>query len=192
MSFPGPDRSVTMEGLKNYRVSNRRYRNRRIGDFLKELHLTEGRNTGFKKILDALEANGSPKPEFETDESHSYFISRLFIHEVFLEEKDEEGIESTPSTPNQPKSTPIQPQLTLVGTDSVQEAIVREDAQELILRNQILLLIKVNPVISKKEIIEILGISMYSLKKELARMREEHVAEFVGYSRNGKWVVYDK
>ena len=56
VSFPGPDRSVTIEGLKNYRVSNRRYRNRRIGDFLKELHLTEGRNTGFKKILDALEA----------------------------------------------------------------------------------------------------------------------------------------
>ncbi len=39
VSFPGPDRSVTIEGLKNYRVSNRRYRNRRIGDFLKELHL---------------------------------------------------------------------------------------------------------------------------------------------------------
>ena len=54
VSFPGPDRSITLEGLKNYRVSNRRYRNRRIGDFLKELHLTEGRNTGFKKILDAL------------------------------------------------------------------------------------------------------------------------------------------
>ena len=33
VSFPGPDRSVTIEGLKNYRVSNRRYRNRRIGDF---------------------------------------------------------------------------------------------------------------------------------------------------------------
>lgn len=67
VSFPGPDRSVTIEGLKSYRVSNRRYRNRRIGDFLKELHLTEGRNTGFKKILDALEANSSPKPEFETE-----------------------------------------------------------------------------------------------------------------------------
>lgn len=49
VSFPGPDRSVTIEGLKSFRVSNRR-----IGDFLKELHLTEGRNTGFKKILDAL------------------------------------------------------------------------------------------------------------------------------------------
>ena len=83
VSFPGPDRSVTIEGLKCFRVSNRRYRNRRIGDFLKELHLTEGRNTGFKKILNALEANGSPKPEFETDEDRSYFITRLFIHEAF-------------------------------------------------------------------------------------------------------------
>lgn len=90
VSFPGPDRSVTIEGLKSFRVSNRRYRNRRIGDFLKELHLTEGRNTGFKKILDALEANGSPKPEFETDEDRSYFITRLFIHEKFVEGANEE------------------------------------------------------------------------------------------------------
>jgi ATP-dependent DNA helicase RecG len=89
VSFPGPDRSVTMEGLKSYRVSNRRYRNRRIGDFLKELHLTEGRNTGFKKILDALEANGSPKPEFETDEDRSYFITRLFVHEEFTKAVNE-------------------------------------------------------------------------------------------------------
>ena len=89
VSFPGPDRSITLEGLKNYRVSNRRYRNRRIGDFLKELHLTEGRNTGFKKILDALSANGSPKPEFETDDDRSYFISRLFIHAGFSKEHSE-------------------------------------------------------------------------------------------------------
>ncbi|WP_366936785.1 ATP-binding protein [uncultured Catenibacterium sp.] len=87
VSFPGPDRSVTQEGLKQYRVSNRRYRNRRIGDILKELHLTEGRNTGFGKILSALEENGSPKPEFETDEGHNYFITRLFIHEAFIEKE---------------------------------------------------------------------------------------------------------
>ena len=89
VSFPGPDRSVTIEGLKSYRVSNRRYRNRRIGDFLKELHLTEGRNTGFKKILDALEKNGSSKPEFETDDDRSYFITRLFIHEGFTKDEKE-------------------------------------------------------------------------------------------------------
>ncbi len=43
-------KGITQEGLKNYRVSNRRCRNRRIGDFLKELQLTEGRNTGLKKF----------------------------------------------------------------------------------------------------------------------------------------------
>ena len=72
--------------MKQYKVSNRRYRNRRIGDILKELHLTEGRNTGFGKILSALEENGSPKPEFETDAGHNYFITRLFIHKAFMKQ----------------------------------------------------------------------------------------------------------
>lgn len=175
VSFPGPDRSVTMEGLKSYRVSNRRYRNRRIGDFLKELHLTEGRNTGFKKILDALEANGSPKPEFETDEAHSYFISRIYIHQGFLGEKfvDVSTPNSTPSTPN---STPF------IGS--------LKDLKELSLREQILVLVKKEPSITKKSMTAILGISMYALKRELAAMRDEHVAEFVGFSRNGRWIVY--
>ena len=88
VSFPGPDRSVTPEGLRTFRVTNRHYRNRRIGEFLKEIHLTEGRNTGFRKILRALEANGSPEPEFETDEDRSYFITRLFRHPAFAAESD--------------------------------------------------------------------------------------------------------
>ena len=92
ISHPGPDRSVTLEGLRTFKVRSRRYRNRRIGEFLKELHLTEGRNTGFKKILDALQKNGSPLPEFETDENHDYFITRVFIHPRFYDEPD--GVEN--------------------------------------------------------------------------------------------------
>ena len=181
LSFPGPDRSVTMEELKSYRVSNRRYRNRRIGDFLKELHLTEGRNTGFKKILDSLEANGSPKPEFETDEAHSYFITRLFVHEGFWNTKHEDENMSTPnSTLSTPNSTP----------NSTPSHTLLEDLRGLSLREQILVLIKKNPSISKKKMTEILGVSMYALKKELAAMSEEHVAEFVGFSRSGKWIVH--
>jgi len=56
VSHPGADRSISMEGLKNYRAASRRYRNRRIGEFLKELRLTEGRNTGFQKIRRALQS----------------------------------------------------------------------------------------------------------------------------------------
>jgi ATP-dependent DNA helicase RecG len=35
-SFPGPDRSITDEDIQKFRFISRRYRNRRIGEFLKE------------------------------------------------------------------------------------------------------------------------------------------------------------
>lgn len=77
-------RISVQDGLKSYRVFNRRYRNRHIGEFLKELHLTEGRNTGFGKILNALEKNGLPKPLFETDDERTSFAATIFIHPNFV------------------------------------------------------------------------------------------------------------
>ena len=80
LSFPGPDRSIRMPDLQLGRAVSRRYRNRRIGEFLKELDLAEGRSTGISKILKVMEENGSGKPEFETDEHRSHFLVRLPIH----------------------------------------------------------------------------------------------------------------
>ena len=51
LSFPGADRSIRMENLQKGRAISRRYRNRRTGEFLKELTLAEGRSTGVPKIL---------------------------------------------------------------------------------------------------------------------------------------------
>lgn len=62
------------------RALSRRYRNRRIGELLKELELTEGRGTGIPKIQRAMRKNGSPEPIFEFDEDHSYFAVILPIH----------------------------------------------------------------------------------------------------------------
>ena len=56
---------------------SRHYRNRRIGEFLKELDLTEGRSTGLPKMFEKMARNGSPKPIFETDEDRTYFLIRL-------------------------------------------------------------------------------------------------------------------
>ncbi len=81
LSFPGPDRSVRMEDLRAGRAVSRRYRNRRIGEFLKELDLTEGRSTGVPKILRTMQGNGSPPPEFESHEDRTYFLDRLPVHE---------------------------------------------------------------------------------------------------------------
>jgi len=80
LSYPGPDRSVRLDQLRAGRAMPRRYRNRRIGEFLKELDLTEGRATGIPKILRAMQANGSPPAVFEFDEDHSYFSVSLPVH----------------------------------------------------------------------------------------------------------------
>lgn len=80
----GPDRFIKPEDFQTGRVKPKRYRNRRLGDFLKELDLTEGHATGIRLILDEMAANGSPKPTFETDEERSFFEVELPIHPEFL------------------------------------------------------------------------------------------------------------
>lgn len=79
LSFPGPDISINMEALQAGRSVARRYRNRRIGEFLKELELCEGRSTGIPTILKELSDNGSGKPSFETDAERTSFLVRLPI-----------------------------------------------------------------------------------------------------------------
>lgn len=77
LSYPAPKPPVTNEVLETKkRIIARDYRNRRIGDFLKELRLTEGRGTGFPSIYNAMEENGSPTPIFETDDE-SYVLVTL-------------------------------------------------------------------------------------------------------------------
>ena len=50
-----------------------------------------------------MEANGSLKPEFETDEIRSYFISRLYIHKGFLDEPKKEPNRSRKGAEKEPK-----------------------------------------------------------------------------------------
>jgi ATP-dependent DNA helicase RecG len=80
LSYPGPLPPLNEKTLMDENVTSRNYRNRRIGDFLKELHLTEGRNTGFRKIRSAMRNNGSPDPVFKTDLQRSYFLTILPIN----------------------------------------------------------------------------------------------------------------
>ena len=55
-------------------------RNRRIGEFLKELGLAEGRLSGLRKVFQAMEANGSQPPRFDFDEQRTYFRATLPAH----------------------------------------------------------------------------------------------------------------
>lgn len=83
-SQAGPDRSISMEDLVAGHLVARRGRNRRIGEFLKELDLTEGRGTGIPKVQNAMRDNGSPEPVFQTNEHRDYFTAILPIHPHYL------------------------------------------------------------------------------------------------------------
>jgi ATP-dependent DNA helicase RecG len=83
LSYPGPDPSIRTAALNGERILSRRYRNRRIGEFLKELELAEGRFTGIPKMRLAMRQNGSPPPHFETDEGRTFFAVELLIHPAF-------------------------------------------------------------------------------------------------------------
>jgi ATP-dependent DNA helicase RecG len=91
VSYPGPDASIRIEALDGGRIVARRYRNRRLGEFLKELKLTEGRCTGIPKIRSAMSHNGSPPAQFSTDEQRTHFLVVLPVHREFTEHAAEEA-----------------------------------------------------------------------------------------------------
>ena len=85
LSFPGPLPPIDNEALQQERVTARDYRNRRIGDLLKELSLTEGRGTGFPKIRKSMQENGSPEAIFETDKDATSFLVVLPCNYLFID-----------------------------------------------------------------------------------------------------------
>ena len=86
ISHPGFDRSISDEAIKKYDIRAKIYRNRRIGDFLKELKLIESRNTGFPNAFKALKENGSEMPVFEMDTERNYLSVTLKIHSYFTKD----------------------------------------------------------------------------------------------------------
>ncbi|MCD8385711.1 MAG: putative DNA binding domain-containing protein [Bacteroidales bacterium] len=78
LSHSGPDRSISDEAIKEAkRLKTRKYRNRRLGDFLKELDLSEGRATGIPTIQKHLKLNGSDSAIIDTDSERSYFLMTI-------------------------------------------------------------------------------------------------------------------
>lgn len=81
ISYPGPVPGIEAHHLAGGGVVPPiPARNRRIGEFLKELDLAEGRFTGVPQIYEAMRQNGSPTPKFDFDDGRSYFRVTLPAH----------------------------------------------------------------------------------------------------------------
>lgn len=89
LSYAGPDRSISAEAIKEAKkLKARRYRNRRLGDFLKELGLTEGRATGIPTIQKHLKLNGNAPATIATDDDRTYFLMTIHCREDMIGQND--------------------------------------------------------------------------------------------------------
>lgn len=174
-NIEGPMPPITNDDLKRERVITREYRNRRVGDFLKELDLTEGRNTGFPKIYNSLRHNGSPAPEFETDATNRYFMATIHVHPAFLK-TDPDAVQTDPDM-----------------IQSVLEKELRADLEFLLAEqdtvNKLQAIITDNPVISRSKLAQELSISERKTRKIIDALRRTGRLERQGGDNNGKWVI---
>lgn len=83
INYPGPVTGITLENLQGTPPPVPA-RNRRIGEFLKELRLAEMRGTGIPKIRRTMLSNGSPDPQFDFDENRTYFRVILPAHPRYV------------------------------------------------------------------------------------------------------------
>lgn len=91
ISYNGVDPSLKQADFDAGKVRARRYRNRRVGEFLKELRLTEGRGTGIPTIVKSLTDNGSPQPIFDANEpERTHFIVEIPIHPTFTDQDNDQ------------------------------------------------------------------------------------------------------
>lgn len=162
LSHPGADRSISIKGLKEFRAISRRYRNRRVGEFLKELRLTEGRNTGMHKILRSLQENGSPKPLFETDEERLFFLTTIFK-------------KSDSDCPKENGEVVTSRGIEKGKVEKRREAILRYLAE--------------NPTAKIDELSDSLKISRATAERDLKSLRSNKRLQRTGSSRSGKWIV---
>lgn len=85
-SYPGPVPGVEAAHMEEgASMPDVPARNRRIGEFLKELGLAEGRFMGLGKIRSAMAQNGSPPPRFEFDRTRTYFTTVLPAHPAHMD-----------------------------------------------------------------------------------------------------------
>ena len=148
------------------------FRNRRLGDFLKELDLTEGRSTGVPTIQEKLADNGSPRATFETTEDRLTFLIHIPIHA---------GCGNKPATE---KTTVITTEKSAIGSEKKDSG--SEKTTEKIIR-----LMKANPYITNKELAEVCGITEDGVYWNTKKLKKNNRIRRIGGDKGGYWEVIE-
>ena len=173
LSFSGPNHTIPMEAVhKGISLRSRRYRNRRLGEFLKELELTEGRATGIPTIQDELQAIGSPAAKIATDEERTYFLIDIPCHPDFIKEQ------------------------IALNKDDAKELTERQRVIiEMISTNPFLSAKTISEKISEKASEkngEKFTVSDRTIENDLAQLKKKGILAREGGRKKGKWVILNK
>ena len=155
--------------LEGKSLRSRRYRNRRLGEFLKELDLTEGRATGIPTIQDELKSNGSPKATIETDEERTYFLIDIPCHPEFIKEK------------------------VVLNKDFIKD-FKKENRLQISERQEIILeMIAMDPTLSAKAISEKISektdVTVGTIENDIAKLKRLGILKREGGRKDGTWVI---
>ena len=178
LNCPGPDRSISKEDIeKGDMLKSRRYRNRRLGDFLKELDLTEGRSTGVPTIQAKLAENGSPRAIFETTEDRLTFLVTIPVHEGCCERSETDVFGSETHHESSERKD--------ISSETVSKSSERKRKSS----ERILDLIKNKPTISAAEIAMKIDMSSRGVEKQIKKLRETGIIKRNGADFGGYWEI---
>ena len=173
ISYPGIDRSVPLKVVeKGERFKTGMYRNRRLGEFLKELDLAEGRCAGIPAIQEGLEKNGSPRAVFETDDDRKAVCVTIPIQPEYLKYLKLIAGSKAPK----PRKT-------------AEYRSDRDGALEDEMALMVIETFKKHPEISQEALGELIGLSRRTVQKYIKKLKETGRIERVGGRRYGYWKV---
>ena len=170
-------------------LKSRRYRNRRLGDFLKELDLTEGRSTGVPTIQAKLAENGSPRAIFETTDDRLTFLVTIPVHKG-CEQRSLHGKAAKPSA-EKSSGTSSRPDSGANTKSSEKGVLGSKKSSEKTSKSseKILDLIKNKPTISAAEIAMEIDMSARGVEKQIRKLREAGIIKRIGADRGGYWEI---
>lgn len=177
MNFPGIDRSISEKTIaEGKRFVSRYYRNRRLGEFLKELDLSEGHSSGIPTIQEELEKNGSPRAEFFTDEDRRAMRIRIPIHPTFLEE-DKNVIEN------------VIENVIDISEKRIRECIPSYSKKKAARAFEIVKMISDNPKVSIDEMRIKLDVTDRTIARYISELKEHKIIDRIGPDNGGLWKI---
>lgn len=159
---------LTYEEVMN---GHSKIRNKGIANIFSQMGLVEAWGSGIKRIFNAAEEYGLPKPRFQE-------FDNMFRVELFR-------VNPITDQANQANQATDQVNQDFKGLDQTKEKNLLSEKEI-----EILNLVRMQPSITQKEMADALDWNLASVKYYITKLKEKKYLTRQGSSQKGKWVIY--